>query len=147
MSNGGVNDGSRVSLSLTRLEEQAGRDTWWDEEDDREAYAALEEEEEEGQNFNSPFGLLSLLSRPKKWHPDRKRENNATSRFQDINEACKVLSDPNKRQQYDRKRFHGIQDYNAIEFLDRYKGLILTCNGLGIRYPSSIMMKRWHSLD
>ncbi|CAL9136410.1 unnamed protein product, partial [Musa textilis] len=38
---------------------------WWDEEDDREAYAALEEEEEEGQNFNSPFGLLSLLSRPK----------------------------------------------------------------------------------
>ncbi|XP_064983461.1 uncharacterized protein LOC135623924 isoform X2 [Musa acuminata AAA Group] len=73
---------------------------WWDEEDDREAYAALEEEEEEGQEFYSPFGFLSLLSRPKdyykilevdydateeairsnfirlalKWHPDKKRE-------------------------------------------------------------------------
>ncbi|CAL9779010.1 unnamed protein product [Musa acuminata subsp. burmannicoides] len=96
---------------------------WWDEDDDREAYAALEEEEEEGQELYSPFGFLSLLSRPKdyykilevdydateeaigsnfirlalKWHPDKKRENNATSRFQDINEAYKVLSYPNKR--------------------------------------------------
>ncbi|THU47272.1 hypothetical protein C4D60_Mb09t13750 [Musa balbisiana] len=71
-----------------------------------------------------------------KWHPDKRRENNATLRFQDINEAYKVLSDPNKRRQYDRKGFHGIQDYNVIECLDRYKGLILTCNGLGIGYPA-----------
>ncbi|CAL9041720.1 unnamed protein product [Musa banksii] len=82
-----------------------------------------------------------------KWHPDKKRENNATSRFQDINEAYKVLSDPNKRRQYDRKGFHGIQDYNVIEFLDRYKGLILTCNGLGIGYPVSTMVKWWRSVD
>lgn len=54
-------------LGSSRLKEQAGRDMWWDEEDDREAYAALEEEEEEeeGQDFYSPFGFLSLLSRPK----------------------------------------------------------------------------------
>ncbi|RZS26490.1 hypothetical protein BHM03_00059856 [Ensete ventricosum] len=25
-----------------------------------------------------------------------------------------LISDPNKRRQYDRKGFHGIQDYNVI---------------------------------
>ncbi|RZS05409.1 hypothetical protein BHM03_00035922, partial [Ensete ventricosum] len=70
-----------------------------------------------------------------KWHPDKRKEESATSRFQEINEAYKVLSDPIKRLQYDEKGVCVIQDYNTIEFLNRYKGLILTCNGLGIRYP------------
>ncbi|URE49577.1 Bet1-like protein [Musa troglodytarum] len=65
-----------------------------------------------------------------KWHPDKKKEESATSRFQEINEAYKVLSDPIKRRQYDEKGVCVIQDYNAIEYLNRYKGLILTCNGL-----------------
>lgn len=33
--------------------------------------------------------MLSLVYILQKWHPDKKRENNATSRFQDINEAYK----------------------------------------------------------
>ncbi|THU60782.1 hypothetical protein C4D60_Mb07t16370 [Musa balbisiana] len=70
-----------------------------------------------------------------KWHPDKKKEESATSRFQEINEAYKVLSDPVKRREYDEKGVCVVQDCNAIEYLNRYKGLILTCNGLGIRYP------------
>ncbi|KAJ8619061.1 hypothetical protein MRB53_015247 [Persea americana] len=61
------------------------------------------------------FDFLSLLSKPKKWHPDkRKGEDGATSRFQEINEAYKVLSDPVKRREYDRDGILHFEDYNAI---------------------------------
>ncbi|CAL9061226.1 unnamed protein product [Musa banksii] len=132
---------------------------WWDEEFREEE----EEEAEEEEQRESPvdFDFFSLLSKPKdyykilevdydateeiirsnyirlalKWHPDKKKEESATSRFQEINEAYKVLSDPVKRREYDEKEVCVVEDYNAIEYLNRYKGLILTCNGLGIRYP------------
>lgn len=70
-----------------------------------------------------------------KWHPDKHKEdvNSTTSRFQDINEAYQVLSDPVKRREYDKKGMMHVYDYDLIEYLNRYKGLILTCNGLGIR--------------
>ncbi|CAD5186354.1 uncharacterized protein LOC135626060 [Musa acuminata AAA Group] len=129
---------------------------WWEEE-----FRDVEAEEEEQRESPFDFEFLSLLSKPKdyyktlevdfdateevirsnyirlalKWHPDKKKEESATSRFQEINEAYKVLSDPVKRRQYNEKGVCVIQDYNAIEYLNRYKGLILTCNGLGIRYP------------
>ncbi|KAJ3695851.1 hypothetical protein LUZ60_001228 [Juncus effusus] len=107
------------------------------------------------------FDLLSLFSQPKdyykilevdydaneetirsnyirlalKWHPDKKKDEDcATSKFQDINEAYKVLSNPARRQEYDRKGIIHIQDNNVVDYLKRNKGLILTCNGLGIRY-------------
>ncbi|RVW65614.1 hypothetical protein CK203_033101 [Vitis vinifera] len=49
--------------------------------------------------------------------------------------AVTVLSDPAKRREYDkRKGLLHVYDYNMIEYLDRNKGLILTCNGLGIRH-------------
>ncbi|XVF64872.1 hypothetical protein PTKIN_Ptkin09bG0201600 [Pterospermum kingtungense] len=107
------------------------------------------------------FDFLSLLSKPKdyykilevdydatddairsnyirlalKWHPDKQKEdgNSTTSRFQEINEAYQVLSDPVKRREYDKKGMLHVYDYDLIEYLNRYKGLILTCNGLGIR--------------
>ncbi|EMS68530.1 Chaperone protein DnaJ 1 [Triticum urartu] len=90
-----------------------------------------------------------------KWHPDKKQdEEKATSRFQDINEAYQVpggvlrydchktknnfgtvlLSNPVKRQEYDKKGVLYVQDQNAADYLNRHKGLILTCNGLGVRY-------------
>ncbi|XP_042402950.1 chaperone protein DnaJ-like [Zingiber officinale] len=130
---------------------------WWDWDEE------FEEDEEAQARQGSPtdFDFFAFLSKPKdyykilevdydatedairsnfirlalKWHPDKKKEESATSRFQEINEAYKVLSDPVKRREYDEKGVLVIQDFNAIEFLKRHKGLILTCNGLGIRPP------------
>ncbi|KAE9457356.1 hypothetical protein C3L33_10738, partial [Rhododendron williamsianum] len=45
-----------------------------------------------------------------------------------------VLSDPVKRREYDKKGMLYVYDYNIIEYLNRYKGLILTCNGLGLKH-------------
>ncbi|CAD5187981.1 unnamed protein product [Musa acuminata subsp. malaccensis] len=115
---------------------------WWDEE------FREEEEVEEEEQRESPvdFDFFSLLSKPKdyykilevdydateeiirsnyirlalKWHPDKKKEESATSRFQEINEAYKVLSDPVKRREYDEKGVCVVEDYNAIEYLNRY---------------------------
>ncbi|XP_057973930.1 uncharacterized protein LOC131161921 [Malania oleifera] len=71
-----------------------------------------------------------------KWHPDkRKDQDNTTSIFQDINEAYQVLSDPVKRREYDKGGMQHGYDYNNItDYLNRFKGLILTCNGLGIKH-------------
>ncbi|XP_014504924.1 uncharacterized protein LOC106764974 [Vigna radiata var. radiata] len=70
-----------------------------------------------------------------KWHPDKqKAQDSTTSRFQDINEAYQVLSDPVKRREYDINGMRYEYDYNIIDYLNRYKGLILTCNGLGIKH-------------
>ncbi|XP_004299714.1 PREDICTED: protein tumorous imaginal discs, mitochondrial [Fragaria vesca subsp. vesca] len=70
-----------------------------------------------------------------KWHPDKQKDKNcSTSRFQEINEAYQVLSDPAKRREYDKQGMLYVYDYNITEYLNRYKGLILTCNGLGIRH-------------
>ncbi|KAK1263622.1 hypothetical protein QJS04_geneDACA011957 [Acorus gramineus] len=128
------------------------------------SWEELEEEEEVEESetsFDFDFDFLSLLSKPKdyykilevdydateetirsnyirlalKWHPDkRKDEDSATSRFQEINEAYKVLSDPVKRREYDAKGVLYVQDYDFNEYLNRFKGLNLTCNGLGIRH-------------
>ncbi|XP_010413819.1 PREDICTED: uncharacterized protein LOC104700068 isoform X2 [Camelina sativa] len=70
----------------------------------------------------------------KKWHPDKfKEEDSATSRFQEINEAYQVLSDPFTRQEYDKKRMRRTHQHNT-ELLNEYKELILTCNGLGMKH-------------
>ncbi|TXG52697.1 hypothetical protein EZV62_021866 [Acer yangbiense] len=44
-----------------------------------------------------------------------------------------ILSDPVKRREYDSNGMLHVYDYNIIDYLNRYKGLILTCNGLGMR--------------
>ncbi|CAA7037830.1 unnamed protein product [Microthlaspi erraticum] len=68
-----------------------------------------------------------------KWHPDKlKEEDSATSRFQEINEAYQVLSDPFTRKEYDKKRMRRIYEHN-MELFNKYKELIFTCNGLGMK--------------
>ncbi|KAK9191207.1 hypothetical protein WN943_019818 [Citrus x changshan-huyou] len=85
-----------------------------------------------------------------KWHPDKHNGDSAvTAKFQEINEAYTVLSDPDKRLDYDFTGIYEIDKYTlrfidylrhsatAIqEYLARFKGMILTCNGLGISHTS-----------
>ncbi|KAL3713960.1 hypothetical protein ACJRO7_005990 [Eucalyptus globulus] len=72
-----------------------------------------------------------------KWHPDKHKDDGAvTSKFQEINEAYSVLSDPVKRFDYDLTGIYEIEKYTLREYLARFKGMILTCNGLGIGHPS-----------
>lgn len=45
----------------------------------------------------------------KEWHPDRNTDPEAKEKFQKINEANQVLSNKQKREQYDMQRKHGPQ--------------------------------------
>ncbi|KAJ6697203.1 hypothetical protein OIU85_003556 [Salix viminalis] len=68
-----------------------------------------------------------------KWHPDKHKGDDAvTTKFQEINEAYNVLRDPDKRFDYDITGIYEIDKYTLREYLTRFKGMILTCNGLGI---------------
>lgn len=64
------------------------------------------------------------------WHPDRHRgEGDAKKRFQEIQGAYEVLSDPQRRAQYDL----GLLDLLDVEdYLSRFQDLILTPSGLGM---------------
>ncbi|PKI37102.1 hypothetical protein CRG98_042501 [Punica granatum] len=134
----------------------------WDEAFPQPQYASDGgQEEPHGEYSHLNFDFFSLLAKPKdyykilevdydatddairsnyirlalKWHPDKqKNQDDATSRFQEINEAYRVLSDPVRRMEYDKNGMQHVYDYDLIEYLKRYKGLILTCNGLGIQH-------------
>ncbi|KAK3229374.1 hypothetical protein Dsin_001255 [Dipteronia sinensis] len=72
-----------------------------------------------------------------KWHPDKHNgDSDVTAKFQEINEAYKMLSDPAKRLEYDFTGIYEIDKYSLSEYLARFKGMILTCNGLGISQTS-----------
>ncbi|CAN6461075.1 unnamed protein product [Victoria cruziana] len=76
---------------------------------------------------------LSYRKLALKWHPDKhKGDEGVTAKFQEINEAYSVLSDPAKRLDYDLSGNYDIGRYTIREYLSRFKGMILTCNGLGI---------------
>ncbi|KAG8370720.1 hypothetical protein BUALT_Bualt13G0012700 [Buddleja alternifolia] len=132
----------------------------WDEWYNFEQPQDDESDDDSNSNVNFDFDFLSALAKHKdyykilevdydatdedirsnyirlalKWHPDKQKdEDTATSRFQEINEAYQVLSDPVKRHEYDKKGMLYSYDSNITEYLNRYKGLILTCNGLGMK--------------
>ncbi|KAI3890669.1 hypothetical protein MKX03_001943 [Papaver bracteatum] len=80
---------------------------------------------------------INYLKLALKWHPDKHKGNDAvTVKFQEINEAYKVLSDPAKRLDYDVTGNYEIDKYSLREYLTRFKGMILTCNGLGIDHAA-----------
>ncbi|MQL84115.1 hypothetical protein Taro_016608 [Colocasia esculenta] len=81
---------------------------------------------------------LSYRKLALKWHPDKhKGANDVTAKFQEINEAYRVLSDPDKRLDYDLSGSYEINRYTLREYLSRFKGMILTSNGLGINPPQN----------
>lgn len=64
-----------------------------------------------------------------KYHPDRNKEPGAENRFKEIAEAYAVLSDPQKRADYDARGFAAVGDvsqqdiYSNINFDDLFGGL------------------------
>ena len=50
-----------------------------------------------------------------KYHPDRNKAPDAEERFKEISEAYGVLSDPEKRQQYNAFGFEGIRGRYSTE--------------------------------
>lgn len=84
------------------------------------------------ENIKLSYKKLAL-----KWHPDKHKGDSAvTTKFQAINEAYTVLSDPDKRLEYDLSGNYEVEKYTLPEYLTRFKGMILTCNGLGLGHAS-----------
>ncbi len=55
----------------------------------------------------------------KKYHPDINKEQGATEKFKEINEAAAVLGDPEKRQQYDQFGTSDFgQQFSGFDFRD-----------------------------
>jgi len=50
-----------------------------------------------------------------KYHPDRNPDPRATEKMKEINEAFAILSDPVKRQKYDRFGHKGLEGYTAAD--------------------------------
>ncbi|WP_274968161.1 molecular chaperone DnaJ [Succinimonas amylolytica] len=62
----------------------------------------------DAQTIKKAFRRLAM-----KYHPDRNHEAGAAQKFEEINEAYSVLSDPNKKAAYDQFGFAGVDPNNA----------------------------------
>jgi molecular chaperone DnaJ len=73
-----------------------------------------------------------------KYHPDRNKEPGASERFKEIAEAYAVLSDPQKRAEYDARGYAGVAGFSTedlfggINFGDIFSGLGFDFGGPGL---------------
>ena len=63
----------------------------------------------------------------KQYHPDLNKEQNATEKFKEINEAAAILADDQKREQYDRfgttaEQFRGFEGFDFGDFMSDIGG-------------------------
>ncbi|MYA60473.1 MAG: DnaJ domain-containing protein [Chloroflexi bacterium] len=72
--------------------------------DKRDYYEVLEVP----RNANEEDIKKAFRRKALEYHPDRNREDGATERFKEINEAYQVLSDPETRARYDRFGHRGV---------------------------------------
>ncbi|ETO35450.1 DnaJ protein, partial [Reticulomyxa filosa] len=54
----------------------------------------------------------------KQWHPDANKSPEAKDKFSEINEAYQVLSNKEKRAQYDQFGFASNQQFGAADYRD-----------------------------
>ncbi len=72
-----------------------------------------------------------------KYHPDRNKEPGAEEKFKEIAAAYAVLSDPNKRREYDARGFAGVAGFSDedlfrhVDFDDLFGGLNFDFGGPG----------------
>ncbi|MGO4869447.1 MAG: molecular chaperone DnaJ [Roseiarcus sp.] len=72
-----------------------------------------------------------------KYHPDRNKDPGATERFKEIAEAYAILSDPNKRAEYDARGYAGVAGFSpedlfgGVDFEDVFGGLGFDFGGMG----------------
>lgn len=78
----------------------------------------------DAKTIKEAFRTLAL-----RYHPDRNKEPGAEGRFKEIAEAYAVLSDPQKRAEYDARGFEGVAGFTpedlfgGINFEDLFGGL------------------------
>lgn len=80
--------------------------------------------EADSKEIKSAYRKLAL-----KYHPDRSQESDAEEKFKEISEAYAVLSDPDKRKQYDQFGHAGIDGrysqediFRGVDFEDLLRG-------------------------
>jgi hypothetical protein len=85
--------------------------------------------------FDSTEGEIrrAYLKSALRFHPDKHGDTlEAKRRFQEIGEAYHVLSDPERRAEYDDAAEYYIDDFGVEEYLLRFRTFVLTSQGLSI---------------
>ena len=67
-------------------------------------------------NANSEEIKKAFRQQALKYHPDKNKDPDASDRFKEVNEAYQVLSDPEKKSQYDQFGHAGINNGGASGF-------------------------------